>query len=183
MRGWLLQKPVPKMGQIQKGSRQSPLAAAGVGLDQRVNKEQIFICSMKPQSLHLKGSREPLGTRGCSRSDGTSREDFPGPPESKDYGVFFFGVHHRYQPSQILVEKFCWRSTEWGRWEHDLISSPFPVKCLPLLQTKLQFPKGNEINGSLLDFPSLLPMKEAVSRSVLKKHDHLQQHREREAWC
>lgn len=91
MRGWLLQKPVPKMGQIQKGSRQSPLAAAGVGLDQRVNKEQIFICSMKPQPLHLKGSREPLGTRGCSRSDRTSREDFPGPPETKDYGIFFSG--------------------------------------------------------------------------------------------
>lgn len=94
MCGWLLQKPVPKMGQIQKGSRQSPLAAARVGLDQRVTKKQIFICSMKPQPLHLKGSREPLGTRGCSRSDGTSRgvcRVSQVPQKPKIMGFFFQG--------------------------------------------------------------------------------------------
>lgn len=176
MHGWLLQKPVPEMGQIQKGSRQSPLAAAGVGLDQRVNKKKIFICFMKPQPLHLKGSREPPGTKRCSRSDGISRDVCRISQVPQEHSIIiFFRVHHLYQPSQSLTEKFCWRSTECGRWEHDLISSPFPVKRLPLLQTKLKFPEGNEINGSLWDFPSLLPMKETVFRSVLKKHDLLQQ--------
>lgn len=178
MHGWLLQKPVPKMGQIQKGSLQSPLAA-GVGLDQRVNKKQIFICCMKPQPLHLKGSREPPGTKGCSRSDGISRDacrisQVPQKPRI----IFFSGFTIRISLPRVWQRSFAASLTEWGRWEHGLISSPFPVKCLPLLQTKLKFPKGNEISGSLWDFPSSLPMKETVFRSVLKKHDHLQQQRE-----
>lgn len=170
------------MGQIQKGSQQSPLAAAGVGLDQRMNKKQIFLCSMKPQPLCVKGSREPPGTKGCSRSDGISRAVCRISQVNQKPGMifFFFRLYHPYQPSWSLAEKFCRGSAERGRWEHDLISSPFPVKCLPLWQTKLKFPKGNEINGSLWDFSSLLPMKEIVFRSVLKKHDHLQQQRERD---
>lgn len=95
MHGWLLQKPVPKMGLIQKGSWQSPLAAAGVSLDQRVKKKQIFIRSMQPQPLHLKGSREPPGTKGCSRSDGISRavsriSQVPQKPRT----IISFRVHH-----------------------------------------------------------------------------------------
>lgn len=136
MHGWLLQKPVPKMGQIQKGSQQIPLAALEVSLDQRVNKEQILICSMKSQPWHLKGSRELPGTKGLYRSDGISRDIFR---------IFFF--FQGLPPASAFLEPgreallVKHGVKQMGTWSHFL---PFSAKCLPLLQTKLKFPKGME---------------------------------------